>query len=774
LTADPLETPEPEYKNKAAGEATSPEVPLAEAAVAPYADADVAEVAAPATPPVTPPAADPVTIADPAPESSAQAWAALYAEASAEPITIAGPAPEPDHETTDTAVSEVIAELAGTLPEPLGDAAPAEQPVRRSWFRRSWFRRSWFRRSWFRPSPPIRRFLGFAAAFIVSALLGLFLVSAVAMGFSASYANRVLPGVHVGSVDLSGLTRDQAIARLQSEFSYLGKGEVTITTPVGAATITYQQVGRGPDAQVMADAAMSVGHSGWLVPDAAAMVHSAVYGQAIPLVVRLDPMALAQRIRQLVGTSTIEPQNAQATATAGAFGVMPATSGNGLDENSIGSAVLDQLAETGAPADLQAGGAFLTVKPQITDKDAQKAIDEANKMSVDVGLTWKVPPPNAPASWKPSKWTISAKQIREWIVFGVRPDGSYAPDVDPVRLQAYVANLTTGAGVAAVEPRVKFDSAGKMVDLVAPQDGAVVDVGATASAIETHLDALAGGVLTGPDVEIVTTALHPQLVSLDAMSSMILIGSHTTTFYPDISNGIGKNIRQPATNLDGMVIGPGQHFSFLDAVGPIDAAHGYAMGGVILHGQSDHTGAMGGGICSASTTMFNAAANAGLQIDERHAHFYYITRYPSGRDATVYSNGQTTWDLRWTNDTPYPIVIHAWTTPGSKSTITIQIWSWPTNRTVSWTGGVATDKVKAGQNPPIYTNTLPTGTKATAEYPTDGFNTAVERIVKDASGTVIHDDKWGSSYAVVNGQILIGGPAPVAPTPVPTATPVGP
>jgi vancomycin resistance protein YoaR len=391
-------------------------------------------------------------------------------------------------------------------------------------------------------------------------------------------------------------------------------------------------------------------------------------------------------------------------------------------------------------------------------------------MVVEVGLTWKVPPANAPASWKASKWTISAKQIREWIVFGVKPDGTYAPNVDSPRLQAYIATVTSGAGVAAVEPRVKFDSSGKMVDLVAPRDGAVVDIGATAAAVETHLNALAGDVLTGPDVEVVTTALHPQIVSLDSVSSMVMIGSHTTVFYPDISNGMGKNIRQPALNLDGKVIGPGQHFSFLEEVGPIDAEHGYAMGGVIVHGVSNHTGAMGGGICSASTTMFNAAANSGLQIDERHPHFYYITRYPVGRDATVYSNGQTTWDLKWTNDTAYPIVIHAWTTYGSKSTITIQIWSWPTNRTVSWTGGVATDKVKAGQNPPIYTTTLPAGQKATAEYATDGFKTWVERVVKDSSGTVIHDNKWPSTYAVVNGQLMIGGSPPATPTPVPTPT----
>src|SRR5450756_2811564 len=100
-------------------------------------------------------------------------------------------------------------------------------------------------------------------------------------------------------------------------------------------------------------------------------------------------------------------------------------------------------------------------------------------------------------------------------------------------------------------------------------------------------------------------------------------------FYPDISNGNGANIRVPAALLNGQIVAPGQQFSFFQAVSPIDLAHGYAMGGVIEHGKSDHTGAIGGGICSASTTMFNAAARAGLQIDERHAHFYYCLLYTS-------------------------------------------------------------------------------------------------------------------------------------------------
>jgi vancomycin resistance protein YoaR len=700
----------------------------------------------------------------PLPLPAADAAAALYEEAGAERFATVGALVEPTG-TGDPDVSEAIAELASTLPqEPLGEAVPTTGPRHRFWFRRSPARAK------VKPSRK-RRFLGFAVAFVLSALFGLFLVSAVAIGFSASYANRILPGVHVGSVDLSGLTRDQAIAKLQSDFSYLGKGEVTVTTPVGAATITYQQIRRGPDVEVMADAAMAVGHSGWLIPDAASMVHSAYYGQAMPIVVRLDPTALAERLRQLVGTSSIAPQNASVATNGSTFNVMPASVGNGLDEKTIGSAILDQLSQPSAPADLQAGEAFVTVAPQVTEQDVQGAVARANKMIVDVPVTWATKPDSAPASWKPSTWTITAKQIRDWIIFGVRQDGTYSAAVDPSRIQAYLASATANVWVAPVEPTVVFDPTGKPVSLVAGQDGVAVDAGATASAVAAHLDALAADVLTGSSVEVVTTPLHPQIVNVDSVAGMVLIGGHTTVFYPDISNGMGKNIRQPAKNLDGKVIGPGQQFSFLAAVGPIDEAHGFAMGGVILHGQSDHTGAMGGGICSASTTMFNAAANAGLQIDERHPHFYYISRYPVGRDATVYANGQTTWDLKWTNDTPYPIVIRAWTTPGSKSTITFQLWSWPTNRTVTWTGGAQTDKIKAVENPPKYTNALPVGQTARAEYATDGFKTVVERVVKDSAGAVLHDDVWGSSYAVVNGQLMIGGNPPATPTPVPTPTP---
>jgi vancomycin resistance protein YoaR len=598
--------------------------------------------------------------------------------------------------------------------------------------------------------------------------------------------------VHVGSVDVSGLNRDEVIAKLQTAYAYLGQGQVTVTTPVGAATITYQQAGRAPDVEAMADAAMSVGHTGNPIGDAASIIRSSVAGQSVPVVVHVDPMALATRIHQLVGTSVLPPQDAQVTLKGGTLALAPSTGGSGIDELAISTEIIDKLTQPDAPADLQAGGTYVTLNPQVSDKNAQDAIAAAQKMVVNVALVWNgAPPAQSPAPSQsaapiqsqapPKTFTIDAQTIRGWIVFGTKPDGSYGPAADPALVQAYLSALSPKVAIPPVEPSVKFDSSNTPVGVIGGRDGTGIDVAATSQAIGAYLDSLVSGGNPGSTIAIVTAPIPPQ-ITVDSLSGMVKIGkgSWTTTFFPDVSNGNGANIRTPAKLLNGQVVGPGQQFSFLSAVGPIDAAHGYKIGGVIQGGKSNHTGAMGGGICSASTTMFNAAARAGLQIDERHAHFYYISRYPVGLDATVYSNGNETWDLRWTNDTPYPIVIIARTTPGSRSTITIELWSRPIDRTVSFTGQVKANIATATDGKQYGVSTLKPGQQNRAEYPTDGFDTSATRTVKDSSGNVIHTDTWKSHYTKVDGILQIGGsappsetptPSPGAPTPTPGPTP---
>jgi hypothetical protein len=220
------------------------------------------------------------------------------------------PAPEPALAAvaSDVAAERALAAVAlEPTPEPaVAAAAPATEPEPSPAAKPARPRRKASRR---------RRFAGFVVVFGVATALFMGLLAAAAFAFSSAYHDRVVPGVRVGSVDLSGLTRDEAMARLQSGYAYLSDGKITVTTPVGDTAITYKDAGRSPDVEAMADAAMAVGHTGYPLADGLTAAHTAAYGQDIPLVVQVDPAVLAQRLRTLVGTSVIAPTDAKVAPT---------------------------------------------------------------------------------------------------------------------------------------------------------------------------------------------------------------------------------------------------------------------------------------------------------------------------------------------------------------------------------------------------------------------------------------------------------------------------
>ena len=609
--------------------------------------------------------------------------------------------------------------------------------------------------------------------FAVGAFGALFLAAAAVFGLSRAYDGKILPGVHAGSLDLSGLTRDEAISKIDSTYANLGQGKITVTTPVGTETITYEQAGRGPDSTAMADAAMAAGRADDPFSSTASTLRTFTGGASIPVIVKLDPMALETKLHALTDSSLVPAKDAKVVPSGTDFKVVPGATGRGIDEATIASALIDQLAKADAPSELQAGGAFVTVQPNVTDKDAQAAIDSAGKMSVDVTLT------NGDKTWK-----INAATVRSWIVFGVRSDGTYGPVVDPTPVKTFVAALAKDVNVNPVEPKVIY-TAGAPNGLTAGKPGVALDVDATSQAIEAYLDGLgSGGANTGAAVAVVVNDVQPTITD-PALTGFVVVSQVVTTYFPGESNGFGTNIALPAQLLNGQVVGVGEQFSMLQRVGPIDAAHGWKLGGVIENGQSNHTGAIGGGICSASTTMFQAAALAGLQINERHAHFYWITRYALvtpyapkglvGLDATVYSNGYTTWDMRFTNDTQYPIVIKSWISGGrSQAAIHIQLWSKPNGRKTVFSKPVVTDQVKASDGTQ-YVASLPAGQKTyRKEYPTAGFKASITRTVTDATGAVLHYDAWSSSYTKVDGLLQIAGTPKPSQTPTPTPGPATP
>src|SRR5918994_3249874 len=255
-------------------------------------------------------------------------------------------------------------------------------------------------------------------------------------------------------------------------------------------------------------------------------------------------------------------------------------------------------------------------------------------------------------------------------------------------------------------------SSGQVFGVSASRLGRALDVEATSKAVLAALSARGDGAVSKDPVKVKTMQVAPALSTDEATKKAPLVmrvGSWTTNYPVSARNGFAANITIPARRLDGTVVRPGQLFDFWDALGEVSFRTGYRLGAASVGGHTVEGRALAGGICSVSTTLFNAAARAGLDIVTRSPHWYYITRYPLGLDATV-SGSQS---MRFRNNTRHPILIKAYASPG---TVRFEIWSVPNGRTVTWSNPAVRNVVR-GYDTERKTSTLKRGERKRIEWP---------------------------------------------------------
>ncbi len=102
--------------------------------------------------------------------------------------------------------------------------------------------------------------------------------------------------------------------------------------------------------------------------------------------------------------------------------------------------------------------------------------------------------------------------------------------------------------------------------------------------------------------------------------------------------------------LDGIVVKPGEEFSFNETVGERTSEKGYLEAKILVDGEPEY--GIGGGICQISSTIYNAAVISGLEITERHDHEGNVSYIEKGRDAAVCYHSQ---DLKFINTLDSPI-----------------------------------------------------------------------------------------------------------------------
>src|SRR6266508_1056645 len=220
-----------------------------------------------------------------------------------------------------------------------------------------------------------------------------------------------------------------------------------------------------------------------------------------------------------------------------------------------------------------------------------------------------------------------------------------------------------------------------------------------------------------------------------AMEIKGLVASYQT-FYGGEANRI-HNVQLVSHLVDGHVIAPGAVFSFNQATGARTAAKGFKEAPVIINGELK-TG-LGGGVCQVSTTVFNAAYEAGLPMLARTNHALYISHYPQGRDATV---NYPDVDLKFVNDTGHWLLVRTWV---GSSSLTVALYGTPVDRRVV----SETAPLKVTGRPPVKRVPDPSlfvGERVVEETGEPSRTTSVRRKVYDSRGKLLYDALFYSSY----------------------------
>ena len=230
---------------------------------------------------------------------------------------------------------------------------------------------------------------------------------------------------------------------------------------------------------------------------------------------------------------------------------------------------------------------------------------------------------------------------------------------------------------------------------------------------------------------------------------IVLLGESRFAYNPTTAEG--TNIELAAVRFDSVVIAPGSTFSFTDIVGEVSARTGYREAAAISGGKIVMDN-IGGGICVVSSALYRAALYAGLDITFRQGHSLYLNYFQDdpGLDAAVYLPGL---DMKWRNDTPYPITIASEAHDGA---LIVSLWGVSDGRKTTISDAAFSNRVPAPADVWQADSSVAVGQVRWAARGGGGVDVSRTRVVAAQDGTVLHRDTIVSRYRPWTGLALYG------------------
>jgi vancomycin resistance protein YoaR len=456
-----------------------------------------------------------------------------------------------------------------------------------------------------------------------------------------SYQGKIYPNVSVQGLQVGEMTPDQAEAALRSRYGVFLQRPATVTYGDRSWQPGLSDVGVDFDFKGAIDSAYRAGRGNGLLENIQEVYAIWQNGLDLPVHVSFDQNAMRRYVETISAGLDQAPLDAQLRLVGTTVATQPARSGRQvLVDQTVQE--LTQSLRTFTPHTIALR--TRTLPPRLDDaavKDARQRIEAIlqGPLTLTVGDKQYV--------WEPEDIALMLQIARV-------PNDSTTDRVD-ITVNRYqvdrrVIQIADETGRGSVNPRVSWNN-GDLKIIRPGKPGLRVDERKAAEVILASVGSQ-DRVLALPvrEVEPQVTEANLHSLGIDELVSLGQSDFSGSAEYRITNIGVGMNI------LNGILIAPGEEFSFNENIGSIDAKNGFVEGYAIIQNRTQQE--FGGGICQDSTTLFRAAFWAGLPITERWGHSFYISWYDKyglgengngpGLDATIFTGGP---DLKFVNDT---------------------------------------------------------------------------------------------------------------------------
>src|SRR3990172_7442991 len=585
-------------------------------------------------------------------------------------------------------------------------------------------------------------FLSKAAAALAAALATTALAAAIfSLGFTLLSLGRIMPGVRVAGLDLSGLTHSEVVSILNQQLSFPQTGQVVLSYGERSWTFTPAQLGLTLDAKGTADAAYAFGRSLWPWENISQKVQSLQGGADLAPRLVFDGQVAFQALQQIAGEINQPTIEAELSVQGLEVQRRPGQVGLSLDTEKTATWLASQLL---LMQDAVIPLAVIETLPRILDVSNQAAIAQnmlGQPLSIVAGGNYE----NNPGPWVIEPQTLASMLSVERVE--TETGAHYQIGLDPRELGVIIAGLGPQVVAEPRNARFTFNDETKQLEIYKP---AVIGRTLNLEASLEHINqAVAEGAheialqydYTNPD--------HADDVTAESLGITELVHEETTYFYGSGPERI-HNIATAAERFHGLLVPPGATFSMVENIGDISLESGFAEA-LIIFGDRTIKG-VGGGVCQVSTTLFRTVFFAGFPIIERYPHAYRVGYYEMnaagntntnlvGLDATVYA---PIVDFKFQNDTPYWLLMETYSNEAAR-TLTLKFYSTSDGRSVEWERSGVRNVEDAPD--PVYEENpeLSKGEVKQVDWAAQGADVGITRWVY-RDGVVIYEDHINTHY----------------------------